>query len=163
MEKQPISTASIRFQDCDPMGHLNNSRYLDYMINAREDHLKNYYDLNIYKYLQQEGKAWVVGKNEILYKAPANLMEEVKIKTQVNAFGPRFINVEMSMFDKNLMQLKAIMWSTFIPFDMKTQTATRHSTEIMELLGQVKVDIQSGRLEERVEELVEQTVEPMAV
>ena len=31
------STAIIRFQDCDPYSHLNNGRYLDYFMNARED------------------------------------------------------------------------------------------------------------------------------
>ena len=29
-----------RFSDCDPFGHLNNARYIDYFINAREDHLR---------------------------------------------------------------------------------------------------------------------------
>ncbi len=31
------SQAIIRFQDCDPYAHLNNGRYLDYFMNARED------------------------------------------------------------------------------------------------------------------------------
>ena len=163
MENQPVSKATIRFQDCDPLGHLNNSKYIDYLINAREDHLKTCYDLDIYEIMHKEGTAWVVGKNEILYKAPASLMEDVKIYSQVNAYGPRFIHVEMSMFDKNLMQLKAILWSTFIPFDIKTQTASRHSGKIMELLSQVRMDIGTKSIEERVEKLVEDVVEPMAL
>jgi acyl-CoA thioester hydrolase len=35
LEKVPESEALIRFPDCDPFNHLNNSRYIDYFINAR--------------------------------------------------------------------------------------------------------------------------------
>jgi len=31
------SRAIIRFQDCDPLRHLNNAKYFDYFYNARED------------------------------------------------------------------------------------------------------------------------------
>jgi len=31
------STYQVRFQDSDPFRHLNNARYLDYFVNARED------------------------------------------------------------------------------------------------------------------------------
>lgn len=41
MSIETKSTAKIRFIDCDPIGHLNNSKYLDYMLNAREDHVED--------------------------------------------------------------------------------------------------------------------------
>jgi acyl-CoA thioester hydrolase len=31
LSKELESTAVIRFQDCDPFGHLNNARYIDYL------------------------------------------------------------------------------------------------------------------------------------
>jgi acyl-CoA thioester hydrolase len=43
MEKTPISFYTVRFNDCDPLGHLNNSKYIDYFLNAREDHLKEHF------------------------------------------------------------------------------------------------------------------------
>ena len=30
---------TVRFQDCDPFGHLNNARYIDYFLNARQDQI----------------------------------------------------------------------------------------------------------------------------
>ena len=39
LEKTIESKVKIRFPDCDPFNHLNNSKYIDYIINAREDHL----------------------------------------------------------------------------------------------------------------------------
>ena len=56
--KEPTSSVIIRFQDCDPFGHLNNARYLDYFINAREDHLAEYYDLDIYERQKQLNINW---------------------------------------------------------------------------------------------------------
>ena len=43
LPKQLESTTKIRFQDCDPFRHLNNARYTDYFMNAREDQLAQFY------------------------------------------------------------------------------------------------------------------------
>ena len=55
MNKSPNSNYKIRFNDCDMFGHLNNSRYLDYLINAREDHLKDYYSFDFTEYYKLTG------------------------------------------------------------------------------------------------------------
>ena len=57
------SKAIIRFQDCDPYSHLNNGRYLDYFMNAREDMVWKAYDFNIYEYSRTTGLGWVVTQN----------------------------------------------------------------------------------------------------
>ncbi|MEO6346652.1 MAG: acyl-CoA thioesterase, partial [Aquaticitalea sp.] len=37
------SKMKIRFHDCDPFNHLNNSKYIDYILTARGDQLiENY-------------------------------------------------------------------------------------------------------------------------
>lgn len=48
INKEPIGDVVIRFQDCDPFGHLNNARYIDYFINERENHLLQYYNFDTY-------------------------------------------------------------------------------------------------------------------
>ena len=47
------SKVLIRFSDCDPFNHLNNARYIDYFINAREDQLLANINFNIYIILRQ--------------------------------------------------------------------------------------------------------------
>ena len=76
------SSHLIRFPDCDGFNHLNNARYLDYFINAREDQVWDAYDINIYHMAKAEGKSWVVGSNQIAYLKPAMLMETVVIQSQ---------------------------------------------------------------------------------
>ena len=61
----PSSILTIRFQDCDPFNHLNNGRYVDYFLNAREDQLLEHYDLDIYKIARETGLCWVVSTSQI--------------------------------------------------------------------------------------------------
>ena len=63
MNKILESKTKVRFQDCDPFNHLNNAKYIDYLINAREDQLIEKFDLDIYKIAFTEGVGWVTGSN----------------------------------------------------------------------------------------------------
>ncbi|MCB0739301.1 MAG: acyl-CoA thioesterase [Bacteroidetes bacterium] len=155
MEKQPKSTAKVRFQDCDPNAHLNNSRYIDYMLNAREDHLKDFYDLDVYARMRTEKRGWEVAKNEILYKRPALLMEELVINSRLIAFSPRHIKVEIGMFNKQETELKALLWSVFVPFNAITQRADQHTDTIMKLIEEAHYPISEKLIEERATAIVE--------
>lgn len=148
MEKFPKSATIARFQDCDPLGHLNNAEYMNYFINAREDHLLNYYNLDVYAKIR-EGVAWVVGKHEILFKRPALLMEQLVIKSRVIGFNEKHILVEMTMFDEKESHLKAIMRSTFVPIDPSTGRSSEHNQEIMALLEGVYHPVAAATMEER--------------
>jgi len=44
--KETETASVIRFQDCDPLGHLNNAKYFDYFFNAREDQVSKIYGYN---------------------------------------------------------------------------------------------------------------------
>lgn len=131
LNKVPESTVLIRFPDCDPFNHLNNSRYIDYFINAREDHLWQNYKMNIYSYGQQHGKSWVVGQNQIAYIKPAMLMEQVVIQSTILELGDTDILVEMKMWNKDKTQLKSVLWSRFVHFNLVTKKRDNHSQELM--------------------------------
>lgn len=152
-QKFPTSYSVIRFQDCDPLSHLNNGMYFDYFMNAREDHLLEFYGLHIYERLQTSGKSWVVRKSEIIYKRPAYLMEKVLIRSHVTNYSLKHIEVEMAMFDESGMKLKALMRSVFIPFDLKENKSSEHDAELMDLLKDIWVEGMPDRLEERLSQI----------
>ncbi len=154
--KQPITEKIIRFQDCDPFGHLNNSKYLDYMINAREDHLIEEYGLNIFNMAKQHGKSWVVGHSEIVYLKPAVVMEKVKVQSRLIDFSDRSVKAEIVMLDSNEEHIKAVLWSKFVHYDLKALKSTAHSADLSELLEKVHVPIEEQTLELRVKKLVEE-------
>lgn len=155
MEKTPSSTVRVRFQDCDPFNHLNNSKYLDYFINAREDHLINHYQLNVFSHMKQHRKAWVVGSNQIMYLKPAVVMEEVCIETKLIAYSEKMLTAEMHMWDTARTHIKAMLWVKFMYVDFQTNRATEHSQELMELFEEVLVPVVTTVFEDRCKLLLE--------
>jgi YbgC/YbaW family acyl-CoA thioester hydrolase len=121
----------IRFPDCDPFNHLNNSRYLDYFINGREDHLVKFHQFNIYDLAREKGISWVVSKNQIAYLKPAFLMETVVIQSAILRMDEREILVEMRMWNRDKSTLKAFLWTNFVHFNLRTQRSELHSEELM--------------------------------
>lgn len=148
------SKALIRFPDCDPFNHLNNSRYLDYFINAREDHIWQNYQFNIYQYAKEHGKSWVVGQNQIVYLRPAMLMETVIIQSTILELRERDLLVEMTMWNRDRTQLKSLLWSTFVHFNFATQKSDMHEQKLIDFFKPFENPLpQNVSFEERVSQL----------
>lgn len=148
----------IRFQHCDPFNHLNNAEYLNYLVNAREDQLIEHYGIDIYEMGRNEGKSWVVGTNQIAYIRPAFTMEEIVIQSQLLAFDQTSLQVELRMYNKDKTELKAVMWSRYVHFDLINQKRHNHSPEMMELFSQVVMPVDGTSFEERIGHLRMQPV-----
>jgi len=146
------STAIIRFQDCDPYAHLNNGRYLDYFMNAREDMVWKAYDFNIYDYSRDTGLGWVVTQNQIAYLRPAILMEEVTMESQLTESRPKFIQVEMRMLDAE-RKLKSLLWAQFVHVDIRQGMSIPHSAELQELFDKVCMPLAEKDFNERLKVL----------
>ncbi len=130
-EKVFESKSLIRFPDCDPFNHLNNARYIDYFINAREDHLMRFHDFNIYQYAAEQSVSWVVSKNQIAYLRPAFLMETVIITSTVRSLREKDIIVELMMWNEEKSSIKALLWCNFVHVNMKTQRTENHSEALL--------------------------------
>jgi len=154
LEKQPESEAKIRFPDCDPFNHLNNSKYIDYFINAREDHLLNYYDFDLHTIAMQKGISWVVAQNQIAYLAPAVLMETVIIQTRLISFDDKSLMMEATMWNKTKTSLKAVLWTKFVHFNLRTMKSELHSPELVVLFKNLEFPLEEVvTFEERVKML----------
>ena len=131
------SKMKIRFHDCDPFNHLNNSRYIDYIVTARGDQLIDNYNLDIYKLAKDRKIGWVAAQTQISYLAPAYLMEEVTIETQLIAVSDKSLLLEAFMWGEDKSILKSIMWAKLVHFNLQTQKSHVHSEELMQLFDQV--------------------------
>lgn len=127
------SECLIRFSDCDPFNHLNNSRYIDYFINAREDHLLAYHDFNLYDLAKEKKLGWVVTLSHIAYLKPAFLNETVVIQSMLLQVKEKEVWVEMRMWNKERNILKSLFWSQLTHFNLVTQRAEVHSQELYDL------------------------------
>src|SRR6266513_3156651 len=112
--KELESRTIARFQDCDPFGHLNNARYIDYFLNARQDQLASYYDFHIFDEAKRTNHGWVVTKTQIAYLIPCAVSERVLIRTCLIHMAERSFTVEGIMLSQDGSQTKSIMWMTFV-------------------------------------------------
>ncbi|MEO8067604.1 MAG: acyl-CoA thioesterase [Flavobacteriales bacterium] len=149
---------TVRFQDCDPFNHLNNGRYVDYFLNAREDHLLTHYDLDLYRVARETGLSWVVSTNQLAYLRPAFLMERVRMESQLIAFGPKHVQVEMRMWDEAGITLKSFCWMEFVHYDLRANKVAAHSETYMELFSRLNQPIGEGRFEDRRKMFAEHVV-----
>ncbi len=152
--KNPESQYKIRFSDCDMFGHLNNSRYLDYFINAREDHLKDAYQFDFERFYTQD-QAWVISGHEIAYIRPAKYNEFVNIQSTLLAVEREMLFVEMIMMNQEKTQLKAIMRSRLVPVQISTGRKQPHGPEFMlwaKSIENTEIDSLSG-LQDRIRQI----------
>lgn len=154
MKKILEGKVKIRFQDCDPFNHLNNSRYLDYFVNAREDELIEHYDFDYYRIATTQGVGWVVGSNQISYIKSADTMEVVTIQSQIINVSPLSIQVEFRMYNEDKTELKSVMWSKFIHISLKTMRSTKHSEEYMNLFESAHLPVVEKDFETRIKSII---------
>ncbi|MGV3632331.1 MAG: acyl-CoA thioesterase [Bacteroidota bacterium] len=147
------SKAKVRFPDCDPFNHLNNSKYIDYMINAREDHLLQDYELDVHRLAMKEGISWVVGQNQIAYLSSANLMETVTLESRLLSYDEKSLLAEVLMWNEEKTILKAVLWTRYVHVDLRQQKSRPHSKEFMDFFAEVVCPVAADDFESRVKML----------
>ncbi len=143
------SKTKIRFQDCDPFNHLNNARYLDYYINAREDQLVEHYNVDLFKVIREESLGWVVSSSQVSYIKPVFTMEEIVIDSKLIQFSQKNVLVEARMWDINKNKMKSFCWMNFVHFNLKKNHVEQHSTKWMELFKSVLNPVKETSFTER--------------
>ncbi len=154
MNKNPNSVYTVRFNDCDLFGHLNNARYIDYFLNAREDHLKEYHNLNLSEYYKKD-IAWLVRAHEIAYLRPALYNEVITIQSTLLIADNEFLLVETQMMNEKQNHLKAIMRTKLVPINTRTGRKEQHLPEFIEWAKNIvnfEVNKQ-GNLEQRIKQI----------
>ena len=156
---EPETTAWIDFQDCDPFGHLNNAKYLNYIMQARTLQLKQFYDFDIYAHTQKTGNGWVVGTTQISYLMPARYNETVRIQTRLLHADNFRIVPEAVMTSADGTKTHAIAWVEFIYVNTAKGRPTKHESELSAFLQSLVVSgiaWKSQDFQQRVRDLQKQ-------
>lgn len=141
MSEEISVTTKIRFSDCDPLGHLNNFRYIDYMLNAREDHVENFYGFTYEQYTKKTGCTWVTIQNEIAYLKEVRYNTMVVISSKTIEIGERTSKVELLMKSEDEKTIYAVLWITVIYFNVKTRKSERQPDDIKNLFQKYSVEL----------------------
>lgn len=151
LKKVLESKVRVHYQDCDPFNHLNNSKYIDYIIASRTEQLLENYDFNTAEIAQKQGIGWVAAQTQISYLYPAVWFEKVTVETKLINFSESSLLIEAFMWDEKKTRIKAIMWTKLVHFDIKTQRSLKHSEELMNFFGQINYPIENNpTFEERI-------------
>lgn len=151
MRKEITTEAKIRFSDCDPIGHLNNVKYIEYMLNAREDHIEDIHGFTYEEYMRETGCTWVTIQNEIAYLKEIRANKKVKISSKTIEMGERTSKVEIIMRAEDELVVCAVLWMTVIYFNMKTRRSEVMSPEVFRQFNAYVENVEQKTFAERVQ------------
>lgn len=137
-QKTTESLVTIRFQDCDPLRHLNNAKYFDYYYNARDDQVPKLYGFKGSELYTEYQAIWVVYNHQIAYLKSAMMGEWVCIFSSIIWHNENTMVVEYYMTDERRKHLKNIMWTTlkFVSWEGKS---VQHPEVVMRFLDKVSL------------------------
>ncbi len=150
MKKILQSPRRIKFSDCDPMGHLYNAKYIQYLLDAREDQVESAFDFNPIDYVKKTGLGWIVVQNQIGYLKAAIFNETVICQSFIRNFNARILEIECSMWDVEHKIAKTLLWTRFLFMDTKNHVVGAHPPDILELFGKAVVPVEQKTFEERM-------------
>ncbi len=152
VNQRPSCDLFVRFSDCDPLGHLYNVRYLDYLFDGRDQHVAEHYPL-----LRDEMKSrlrnWVIVSTDIRYLLPARHGDWVRIESSLVKVERHGVKLEIAMTDAATGRLKSILWSQLWFVDLERNIIVNHSLPIQEFFDAVCLRTCATTLDERAREL----------
>lgn len=148
------SQMRVHYHDCDPFNHLNNSRYIDYIVAARTEQLLENYGFDTAQIARDQGLGWVVVQTQISYMFPAVWLEKVNIESRLIQFSDSSLLIEALMWNEHKTHLKALMWSKLVHFDVQSQKSIKHQDNHLELFRQIHFPLsESITFDERVKQV----------
>jgi len=106
---EPVSqcniTLRVRYTECDPMGYLHHSVYLNYFEMGRTELLRA--TGFRYRNLEEQGVFFVVTKIECKYRKPARYDDELMLQTQVVRQTRARIDHEYKLYRDGLLLCEA--------------------------------------------------------
>ena len=118
-------TVTVQPADIDGQNHVNNTVYLRWVQDVATAHWKSLASADA-----QTEIGWVVLRHEIDYKLPANLGDEIVLRTWVGEASrlkfERFTDVRRKI-DNQLLATARTVW---VPIDSRTGKPTRVSADV---------------------------------
>ncbi len=110
----------VRYSDLDPQWHVNNTRYLVYMEQARLEYLKK---LDLFDGQSFLDLKMIIADVHVSYLAPIELGQNVRVGTRAARIGNKSITFEYRLEDVDSGQLLATGEVVGVTYDYHTHTA----------------------------------------
>ncbi|OAQ41550.1 thioesterase [Pedobacter psychrophilus] len=122
----------VRPDDIDMFYHVHNSKYLDYVLNARYEQMELFYGMSMEKFLEM-GFGWVVKTVMIDYKRPLGLGDSFIVETGIESINKRGCRVTFEITNKKTKKTSTDGWFDFIMIDLKTGRGVEVTEKMVKL------------------------------
>lgn len=128
-----IHRLSVRFRDCDALGHVNNAVYFTYFEQARFHHwLALGYDLRT---LPPGVPGFILARAECDFEAQVTYGDELEVRLTVSALGRTSFTYDYELVNVATGERVASARSVQVCFDYGTQAPVPIPEELRRLLG----------------------------
>lgn len=111
---------TIRFADCDPMGHTNNAKYFTYMEQARVTLFKDVFKLEPGKPIVPEHFPFILAEISCRFLKPTYVDETLIIEAKITEIKNSSFLIGYEFKDKKTSDLVATGKSVQVWFDYKS-------------------------------------------
>jgi|SRR5690554_2792718 len=121
----------VRPDDIDLFRHVHNSRYFDYVMAARYDHMRLFYKMSMEDFMES-GYGWVVKTAHIEYKRPMVMGQEFSVETGIDSINARGCRVSFAIKMLNNDKTACDGWFDYILIDINTGRALNVTEAMIE-------------------------------
>ena len=126
------------------------------MLNAREDHVEEFYGFTYEEYTRRTGCTWITVQNEIAYLREVRYNAKVVISSKTIDIKDRISKVEILMKSEDGKTVHAVLWITVIYFNLKTRRSEVHPDDTKALFNKYLVTLDQKDFQSRTEYLRKQ-------
>lgn len=123
------------------------------MLNAREDHVEEFYGFTYEEYTKKTGCTWITIQNEIAYLREVRYNSKVVISSRTIDVKDRVSKVEIVMKSEDEKTIHAVLWITVIYFNLKTRRSEVHPDETKAMFQKFLSPLEEKTFQERTETL----------
>lgn len=120
------------------------------MLNAREDHVEEFYGFTYEEYAKKTGCTWIAIQNDIAYLQEVRANSKVIISSKTIELNDRISKVEILMKSPDERIIHSVLWITVIYFDMKQRKSVVQPPETMAYFEKFLVTLNEKTFDERV-------------
>ncbi|MCJ8209509.1 acyl-CoA thioesterase [Mucilaginibacter sp. RS28] len=120
----------VRPDDIDMFQHVHSSKYMDYVMAARYEHMEDFYGMGMEKFLEL-GFGWVVRKVHLDYKRPLIMGDYFLVRTAIETISEKGCRVIFTITNKSTGKVSCDGWFDYVMIDIKTGKGLRIPEEII--------------------------------
>jgi acyl-CoA thioester hydrolase len=127
-----VLPVTVRFSDCDPLGHVNNAKYSTYLEQARIVLWRKQIGFWSRRVVENDerGQGFILARTEIDFRSQAHDGDELHVKLWLDGFGTRSATYRYEIVDAPTGRLVAAAKTVQAWFDYDTGTTMAISDEL---------------------------------